>query len=102
MMKLIKVLGVIKFSGSVVNLLYSVFVFTIIVFGQVNNVYGESEKVGICAMTGCNCTIVAKHWINVKCIFTDYEVIIIIIIKYTKITRRLINHFFIFNFKNGL
>ncbi|XP_044587374.1 uncharacterized protein LOC123266982 isoform X1 [Cotesia glomerata] len=68
-MKFLKVFGV-KYA-SVVNL-FLVFVF-VIVLGQVYHANGESEKVGICAMAGCNCTIVAKHWVNVKCIFTDYE-----------------------------
>lgn len=72
-MKFLKVFGV-KYA-SVVNL-FLVFVF-VIVLGQVYHTNGEPEKVGICAMAGCNCTIVAKHWVNVKCIFTDYEVILL-------------------------
>lgn len=36
---------------------------------------GETaEPVGICSMLGCNCTIIAHHWINVKCVFDDYQV----------------------------
>ena len=32
------------------------------------------ESVGICSMVGCNCTTIAHHWINVKCIFSKYQV----------------------------
>ncbi|XP_012285197.1 uncharacterized protein LOC105702299 [Orussus abietinus] len=28
-----------------------------------------AERVGICAMDGCNCTVAAHRWITVKCIF---------------------------------
>ncbi|XP_017881861.1 uncharacterized protein LOC108625983 [Ceratina calcarata] len=31
----------------------------------------ESAPPGICAMDGCNCTVKAHRWINVKCVFSD-------------------------------
>ncbi|XP_047345043.1 uncharacterized protein LOC124947225 [Vespa velutina] len=30
---------------------------------------------GICAMDGCNCTVKAHRWINVKCVFTNDQVV---------------------------
>ncbi|XP_012227912.1 uncharacterized protein [Linepithema humile] len=30
----------------------------------------EANKPGICAMSGCNCTVKAHRWINVKCVFS--------------------------------
>lgn len=35
---------------------------------------GQNVEPGICSMLGCNCTVIAHHWINVKCIFSDYQV----------------------------
>ncbi|XP_034938612.1 uncharacterized protein be [Chelonus insularis] len=67
-----KVICVLKLPPSVVNL-YSLLLCSILVLGQLNHVNGDSSPVGICAMPGCNCTIVAHHWINVKCIFSDYQ-----------------------------
>lgn len=34
----------------------------------------ESAPPGICAMDGCNCTVKAHRWINVKCVFSDDQV----------------------------
>ncbi|XP_012350088.1 uncharacterized protein LOC100867835 isoform X2 [Apis florea] len=31
----------------------------------------ESAPPGICAMDGCNCTVKAHRWINVKCVFSN-------------------------------
>ncbi|KAK2579869.1 hypothetical protein KPH14_007552 [Odynerus spinipes] len=30
---------------------------------------------GICSMSGCNCTVKAHRWINVKCVFTNDQVV---------------------------
>lgn len=35
--------------------------------------FAESAP-GICAMDGCNCTVKAHRWINVKCVFTNDQV----------------------------
>lgn len=34
----------------------------------------ESAPPGICAMDGCNCTVKAHRWINVKCVFSNDQV----------------------------
>lgn len=34
----------------------------------------ESAPPGICAMDGCNCTVKAHRWVNVKCVFSDNQV----------------------------
>jgi hypothetical protein len=34
----------------------------------------EASKPGICAMNGCNCTVKAHRWINVKCVFSKEQV----------------------------
>lgn len=34
----------------------------------------EATKPGICAMNGCNCTVKAHRWINVKCVFSKEQV----------------------------
>ncbi|XP_014604168.1 PREDICTED: uncharacterized protein LOC106786846 [Polistes canadensis] len=36
--------------------------------------FAESAP-GICAMDGCNCTVKAHRWINVKCVFTNDQVV---------------------------
>lgn len=36
------------------------------------NVHGATP--GICSMDGCNCTVKAHRWINVKCVFSDDQV----------------------------
>ncbi|XP_076687366.1 uncharacterized protein LOC143379006 [Andrena cerasifolii] len=33
----------------------------------------ESAPPGICAMDGCNCTVKAHRWVNVKCVFSDNQ-----------------------------
>ncbi|XP_029671224.1 uncharacterized protein LOC115240297 [Formica exsecta] len=33
----------------------------------------EATKPGICAMNGCNCTVKAHRWINVKCVFSKEQ-----------------------------
>ena len=34
-----------------------------------------TKPAGICAMDGCNCTVKAHHWVFVKCVFSDHQVI---------------------------
>ncbi|XP_024873519.1 uncharacterized protein LOC112455675 [Temnothorax curvispinosus] len=33
----------------------------------------EAAKPGICAMNGCNCTVMAHTWINIKCVFSKEQ-----------------------------
>ncbi|XP_012530069.2 uncharacterized protein LOC105833138 [Monomorium pharaonis] len=33
----------------------------------------EATKPGICAMKGCNCTVKAHRWINIKCVFSEEQ-----------------------------
>ncbi|XP_077271559.1 uncharacterized protein LOC143902479 isoform X1 [Temnothorax americanus] len=33
----------------------------------------EAGKPGICAMNGCNCTVMAHTWINIKCVFSKEQ-----------------------------
>lgn len=51
-------------------IVWSVFMWCIVVLpGNV-----ESAPPGICVMDGCNCTVKAHRWINVKCVFSDDQV----------------------------
>lgn len=70
-MKMKKVTSVFKPLASVVNISWLVLVCFLMLESHVN---GEPATVGICAMPGCNCSIVVHHWIHVKCVFADYQV----------------------------
>lgn len=52
-------------------------VYLIVLFLCFSHVKGQNvpKSTGICAMQGCNCTVKAIHWIFVKCVFSDYQVI---------------------------
>lgn len=50
---------------------WSVFVWCIVVVLPANV---ESAPPGICVMDGCNCTVKAHRWINVKCVFSGDQV----------------------------
>ncbi|XP_076764637.1 uncharacterized protein LOC143431627 [Xylocopa sonorina] len=47
-------------------IVWSVFLWCFVCLANV-----ESAPPGICAMDGCNCTVKAHHWINVKCVFSN-------------------------------
>lgn len=33
----------------------------------------EATKPGICVMDGCNCTVKAHRWVNIKCVFSKEQ-----------------------------
>jgi len=33
----------------------------------------EATKPGICVMNGCNCTVKAHRWVNIKCVFSKEQ-----------------------------
>jgi len=33
----------------------------------------EATKPGICVMKGCNCTVKAHRWVNIKCVFSKEQ-----------------------------